>query len=270
LKGVALEGVRVLDIGAMDGLFSILAKRRGAKSVIATDRYDFSNRVAFVQRAIGTEFEYGPGLPIDHIGDHLNQRWGYARPDLTIFSGVLYHMFDPMAGLTRVRGLMPVNGLAIIETVAVVSDEASLLYNDGFWMYGPGTYFTPTTAWLGHVLPFLGLQPIDCRYFAFGYRHDRPLVRIALSCRAVEIPVLSKPEPEYATGPNAWFVEYAKLDFSEFIDVKSLARSGMSDVVYRSSTKLAPDALTTSTSFYGRSELEVDPAAYRLSLSDQF
>src|SRR5207302_9611567 len=38
LRGVDLAGVRALDIGAMEGLMSVLVCRRGARDVIAFDR----------------------------------------------------------------------------------------------------------------------------------------------------------------------------------------------------------------------------------------
>lgn len=274
LKGIDLECTHVLDIGAMEGFFSVLACRRGASAVIATDRFDFSDKVALVKRTLGVDFEYAPGLGLHQVGKFLERSWG-RLPDVALFSGVLYHMFDPLAGLTRVRGLVRLNGLVIVETVAAVSDTASLLYNDTFWVYGPGTYFVPTTAALGSMMSFVGLAPIDCRYFVFRKHDDLPLCRIAVCCRAVDIPVLSDHAPEYAQGQNSWYPDYAKFDFGEFLDLTELDSGVRSAVGYRAETgfptEVAPgENPLQSERFWGRPELQVDARSARLHLNDLY
>ena len=274
LEKIDLECMHVLDIGAMEGFFSVLACRRGASAVIATDRFDFSDRVALVKRTLGVDFEYAPGLGLHQVGKLLERSWG-RLPDVILFSGILYHMFDPLAGLTRVRGLVRLNGLVIVETVAAVSDTASLLYNDTLWMYGPGTYFVPTTAALGSMLSFVGLAPIDCRYFVFSKHDDLPLCRIAVCCRAVDIPVLSDHVPDYARGQYSWYQDYAKFDFCEFIDLAKLDSDVRSAVGYRAETGF-PTGIVDGKSplqrenFWGRPDLLVDEKSARLHLSDLY
>ena len=274
LEKIDLECMHVLDIGAMEGFFSVLACRRGASAVIATDRFDFSDKVALVKRTLGVDFEYAPGLGLHQVGKLLERSWG-RLPDVILFSGILYHMFDPLAGLTRVRGLVRLNGLVIVETVAAVSDTASLLYNDTLWMYGPGTYFVPTTAALGSMLSFVGLAPIDCRYFVFSKHDDLPLCRIAVCCRAVDIPVLSDHVPDYARGQYSWYQDYAKFDFCEFIDLAKLDSDVRSAVGYRAETDF-PTGIVDGKSplqrenFWGRPDLLVDEKSARLHLSDLY
>ncbi len=274
LEKIDIAATHVLDIGAMEGFFSVLACRRGASAVLATDRFDFSDKVALVKRSIGVDFEYAPGIGLHQIPKHLQRCWG-RLPDVVLFSGVLYHMFDPLAGLTRVRGLVRHNGLVIVETVAAVSDTASLLYNDTLWLYGPGTYFVPTTAALGSMLSFVGLAPIDCRYFVFSKHDDLPLCRIAVCCRAVDIPVLSDPAPEYAQGKNSWYQQYARFDFGEFIDLAELDSDVRSTVGYRAETgfptEIAPgENPLQRDNFWEQPDLQVDEDTARLGLNDLY
>ena len=273
LKQVDIEGAYVLDIGAMEGFFSILSCRRRAAAVMATDRYDYRDKVALVQRTLGVEFEYAPGLALNQVHARIQEVWGRLA-DVVILSGVLYHMFDPMGGLVRVRGLVRPNGLVIVETVAAVSDTSRLLWNDPLTIYGPGTYFVPTTAALGSMMPFVGLTPIDCRYFVFGSHEGLPLCRIAVCCRAVGIPALSDPLPLYALGQYAWYADYVKMDFGEFLDLQALGSQDCATVGYRAESGFeAGDGSENplrKENVFERSALEADPKSTRLGLNDVF
>jgi SAM-dependent methyltransferase len=267
LKHVDLSEMRVLDIGAMEGFFSLLASRKGPKSIMSTDRWDFSEKISYLQSALNAKFEYVPGISLDKIPARLLQSWGELS-DCTIFSGVLYHMFDPMGGLARVRGFLRPNGIVVIETAAVCSDEACLVYNDNFWLYDPGTYFVPTTGWLNVVLPFLGFRPIDCRYFEVGTYKDKSVCRIAVCCRAADIPIFSSPPPDYAKGDRSWYIRYAKFDFAEFMDFELVEKQSSSQIKYESPTQTSEEDLLRLDRFYGNPELKVDPTSTRLRLVD--
>jgi hypothetical protein len=116
----------------------------------------------------------------------------------------------------------------------VVSDDSVIHYDDDFSIYGPSTYQIPTTAALGSMLRFVGLEPIDVRYFTFARIEGNRLCRIAVCCRAGKPPVLSNDPPWYATGEHEWYAEYARGDFGEFLDVdEAFGDSGLEAVGYR-------------------------------------
>lgn len=99
-----LTGKSVLDIGAFDGFFSFEAERRGAKRVVAVDRWAPSGwgcRAGFdlAHRVFGSKVE---PLQIDLL-DLTARHAGVF--DIVIFLGVLYHLRDPHAGLERVRAV---------------------------------------------------------------------------------------------------------------------------------------------------------------------
>lgn len=262
LKNVDVSGMSILDIGAMEGLFSILPARRGAARIITTDRLDLSKKIDFVKRALDVKFDYQPNLALAKVRDVVLGKWGQL-PDLTIYSGVLYHTFDPTGDVIRVRGLTRCGGIAIIETVAAISDEAALLYNNDFWIYSPGTYYIPTTGWLASMLPFAGLKPIDCRYFSFGERNGRTLCRIAVACRAVDIPAITKPLPKYATGDTSWYANDAVFDFGQYVDIGQLG--GASSRIDYSATL---DFQLSAIGLAAGGELVVDPNWNSLALTD--
>jgi len=139
----------VLDIGAWDGYFSFEAERRGARRVVALDKYvwslDLANAPAYVSRfkaaghAVG-DFRRIPGYyrpdgfptkagfdtahrilgsRVEHIVDDFATvdlaRLGSF--DVVFYLGGLYHMEDPLAILRRLA--LVTRELAIVETAGI-------------------------------------------------------------------------------------------------------------------------------------------------------
>lgn len=265
-----IKGADVLDIGAMEGFFSILSWRRGAKRIIATDRWDNTDKISIVKHFTGAQFDYAPTTSTLDLRDKVLAKWENLA-DVVIFSGVLYHTLDPTGILIRVRDVAKKNGIVIVETLAIASDEAKLFYNNG-WIYNAGTYYIPTTGWLGFMLPFLGLSPVDCRYFKVeSGKKDLPTIRIALVCRAVDIPAITPPLPNYATGSMAWYANDAKRDFGEYLKIP--LDTSESQVGYKSQTGLTKDASGNSislSSFWKKKDFIVDHSHYKLGLDETF
>lgn len=111
-----LDGKSVLDIGAWDGFFSFEAERRGAKRVLATDRYvwegnTWASKDGFLlaRRVLKSAVE---DMHIDVL-ELSPERVGTF--DVTFFCGVLYHMRHPLLALEKLSSVT--SGVAIIETV---------------------------------------------------------------------------------------------------------------------------------------------------------
>ncbi len=183
-------GTRCLDIGIMEGLVSTLLERRGA-DVVAYDRIYHEERLNLAREALGTKFELigepmrggkepGVGMPLNRLPAALATR-GHAAFDVVVFSGVLYHVYDPLAALSVVRGLVRNGGMVIIETAAKFDAELSLHLN-------AASRFTALSIWLpslgvlDYMLRLVRLQPVEVAYFG-GKRG-----RIAIACRAVTEP----------------------------------------------------------------------------------
>ncbi|HVT94598.1 MAG TPA: DUF1698 domain-containing protein [Bryobacteraceae bacterium] len=140
-----LDGLTVLDVGAYDGFFSFEAERRGAKRVVATDKFCWSL----------TGMGDGRGFDIAHellhsrvekkviaVEDISAETVGVF--DLVLFLGVLYHAPDPLGYLRRVRSVC--KSQLILEThvdaldyprPAMVFYPGSTLNNDPSNHFGP-------------------------------------------------------------------------------------------------------------------------------------
>jgi tRNA (mo5U34)-methyltransferase len=104
----SLEGKSVLDIGAWDGFYSFEAVRRGAARVLATDsfvwRHEAWGRAGFdlARDALGLR---------DRVEDReidvmeLSPEALGGRFDVVLFSGILYHLPDPVGALQRVASV---------------------------------------------------------------------------------------------------------------------------------------------------------------------
>lgn len=183
LRRVTVEGATCLDIGAMDGLFSLLLHRRGAQTVIACDRYNRRAEFEFVCDALDTRMLYLSQVSIAdvrRIAPHL-----IGNPfDLIIFSGVLYHMYDPMNGLALVRSMVRPGGIVIVETNVSRSTEPIAHFNiAGSIVPDPHNYWNVSVALLDYLLRYFRLMPLDCLYHLYP---DGRNMRLCTPCRAVE------------------------------------------------------------------------------------
>lgn len=137
----SFEGKTVLDVGAFDGFFSFEAERRGAKRVLATDSYawseshHWSSKQSFdlAKTALNSKVE-------DMIIDVLEltpERVGMF--DIVLFLGVLYHMKYPLLALERVASVT--REMIVIETLVDLlhySQPAMAFYPDDE-MFGDAT-----------------------------------------------------------------------------------------------------------------------------------
>lgn len=226
LANCEVEGLRCLDIGAMDGLVSVLLTRRGSAHVTAYDRIERTPQIEFVKSCLGVEFAYLKGTPLGTIPD-ITYPLGYAPFDVVVFSGVLYHMFDPLAGLCIARGLVRNGGLFIIETSAILSTEPDdlVMHFNAAGRFFPGTnYWQISLPCLDYLLRFVRLQPLDLRYFKGQDRAGHAQGRICVVCRAT-------PDAQPAGG-DEWMDQMRVWDFNEFLDWSAVQAPHASEVGY--------------------------------------
>jgi tRNA (mo5U34)-methyltransferase len=197
LDRIDLSGMRVLDIGAMEGKFSTLACRRGA-NVTSYDRVNWTDRIRLVQQAYGCQFRYLPGRPF-----HQFVRQHHIASDELfdgiIFSGVLYHTISPSVFLYLVRTLLKVGGILIMETSALHEAEPALFFNARGRFY-PGTnFYQPTTGWLDYYSRLLGFRMIDVEYIdsRSPTPSGRTVQRVATTCILTDCSLI-EPTDEWA------------------------------------------------------------------------
>ncbi|HEY4096725.1 MAG TPA: methyltransferase domain-containing protein [Baekduia sp.] len=104
-------GMRVLDIGARDGLFSFEAERRGATEIVALDNVPPEKTgFAVAKELLGSKAEY----VTDNVYNLSAERFGTF--DLVFFFGVLYHLRHPLLGLDRIWDVCNDGALMYVET----------------------------------------------------------------------------------------------------------------------------------------------------------
>jgi SAM-dependent methyltransferase len=123
-----LEGLRVLDLGCMEGLFSIELARRGGRVVGVEGRESHLARARFAQGALGLDdLEFR----LDDLRDLSAEEYG--RFDLVLALGVLYHLDVPDAFALAHRIAEVCDRVAIIDTHYSLRPVAR-------WRYGGSEY----------------------------------------------------------------------------------------------------------------------------------
>jgi SAM-dependent methyltransferase len=210
LQRADLNGQNCLDIGTMEGLVPILMRRRGARNVTAYDRPSaLTSRIASVKKRFDVEFDFVSGFPLAELPVNLGRR----TFDVIVMSGVLYHLFSPLAGLAIARGLLRNGGLMIVETAAIIADEPAMYWNSASRFKGQ-SYFYPSVACLDYFARFLHMEVIDCTYLEWGTIDGLLIARVAFACRAAtDVP--GDPDDHFIKGSF-----HTEVDLAEHLDWK--------------------------------------------------
>ena len=215
LRNINIAGMDCLDFGTQEAVVPILLKRAGARWVVAYDRFDYTNKINYLAGIYGVDFKYVSGIQARELPARLDSDVGTRLFDLVVFSGVLYHLIDPLGILALVRGFVKTGGLFVIETVVQENPGELLLFNAKGAVYGKGSnYFVPTTGWLDYVLRLLSLRPLHGVYL--GKLSPKTFARLALLCRAEEMPCPLDAADEWMLGRNhrKTFQAEAQVDWS--------------------------------------------------------
>lgn len=187
LRNIQVQNKACIDIGTQEAVVPILLKKSGANMVVGYDRYDLSPKIKMLSKIYQVDFEYIGGIQLQELPNRLDQTTAGRFFDLVVFSGILYHMINPLGLMALVRGLCKVGGLFLIETVAQQHPKELLIFNARGETYGPhSNYFVPTTAWLDYTLRMLGLLPLEAVYLG-GINTENP-IRLAILCRSQNSP----------------------------------------------------------------------------------
>jgi SAM-dependent methyltransferase len=122
--GGSLEGVRVLDLACLEGMYAIELARRGAEVVGIEGREANVEKARFAARALRTDVDFRQG-DVRHIS-----REEYGEFDLVLALGILYHLDAP--DLFDVVGrIADVCRRALIVDTAVGGAGSEPLHHDG-------------------------------------------------------------------------------------------------------------------------------------------
>jgi SAM-dependent methyltransferase len=117
LRSRPLQGLRVLDVGCRDGLFSFEAEQLGAREVIGIDNDLSPGAVEFLIPFFQSKIQM-ESLNLYDLTPHKHGLF-----DVVCFAGVLYHLRYPFWGLRCIREVLKPGGHLIIHTAIYVDDN---------------------------------------------------------------------------------------------------------------------------------------------------
>lgn len=223
LRGLTLEGARVVDVGTMDGLTAFIAKQRGAAQVIATD---MARRDTFdAGRAkLGLDIDYRVPVPILELPAML----GTELADVLVMAGVLYHVLDPLSVMVACRRSVKLGGFAIVETMYLFDEgDARMSFNPadttGRGVDHANVFWRPSRRALEGMFELVGFEVVG------SIAVDG---RIAVLGRAV------RPSELVAQGPRVKLVQRGFMNYKNYreaIDFNALEQDSgpRSTVEYR-------------------------------------
>lgn len=232
LRNVDVNGKDCIDIGTAEAVIPVLLKRAGAKSVVAYDRIDSTKKIETVKEAYQVDFDYIAGISLPDLQTTLSKRGDGGFFDLVVFSGVLYHLINPLGLLALVRSFCRVGGLFLLETRTIHDSEAKLIFNEG-GKFGK-EYFLATTAWLDYALRMVGLEPLHAIYTG-QLRPDRNC-RMAVLCRSHSASIPLDPSDTFMPSQinllfDASLNEAMRYNLKDLLQTKStISVSPFSDV----------------------------------------
>lgn len=204
---VDCSGRKVLDVACADAMMSVIACRRWASDVMAWDRIE-QPAIAILQDKFGL-------YQLTHNWDLQFSNLSKLPPvDIAICSGLLYHVYDPLATILRVRGQVRTGGVLVIETAVWLSPEPMLQWNGGRYYDNPtgGNYWFPSVGLLQEWMSFLRLVPLSAAWID----ESRNVGRFAVACRAVdEVPTDNVWHRHHQQAPRG---DNTELCFREVID----------------------------------------------------
>jgi len=198
-------GSSCLDIGCMEGMFSILLERKGARRVVGYDRANLSDRIRLLTDKGITKLDYRFGFPLSELRTRLDNE----TFDVVIFSGVLYHMVDPLGGLLAARGFLKPGGIMIFESLLHSAQDHVAQFNVAGRLTGGGdNFWLVNTGLIDYLLRMCRLKPIDVYHTNSGTTAGTQ--RVCVVCEAVEKPI-GAPDDE-------WINLDQTNDFVEYLD----------------------------------------------------
>ncbi len=217
LRKCSLQGASCLDLGSMEGLIPVLMSKGGASSVLATDAVDHC-----VQKMDGVKHYYNANFEYESVGlmYDLYKKLPNRSFDLINCSGLLYHVFSPLAVLSGVRPLLKRNGFFIVSTNVILEKGFFMEFdNAGRIQEEANTFWYISVELLDYMLRYLKLAPIDCIYIKHsevnsGRRviFDRPSGYMSVLCQANDDMLASK--------DDQWMAKSAKISW-EYRDLSN-------------------------------------------------
>jgi 2-polyprenyl-3-methyl-5-hydroxy-6-metoxy-1,4-benzoquinol methylase len=111
----SLRGKRVLEIGCWTGGMSLLLSAMGAEVFAIEEVRKYADCVNYMKNAFGLD-----NLTVENRSLYsLAEEKFYDRFDIVLYSGVLYHVTDPVLSLRIIFNSLKDGGICLLETMAM-------------------------------------------------------------------------------------------------------------------------------------------------------
>jgi 2-polyprenyl-3-methyl-5-hydroxy-6-metoxy-1,4-benzoquinol methylase len=178
---LSLAGRRVLDVGCWTGGTSLLLAAMGAEVLAIEEASIYVGALEYLTRSFG----------IRNLTPRALSLYSLSAPeyqdafDVILFSGVIYHLSDPVLGLRLVYNALKDGGVCLVETAANSSGASICTYegphvvtrgSQGATSRGGWNWFVPSRAALVRMMEDVGftevkaIRRIGGRVFAVGRR----------------------------------------------------------------------------------------------------
>jgi 2-polyprenyl-3-methyl-5-hydroxy-6-metoxy-1,4-benzoquinol methylase len=188
-----LDGLRVLDIGCYSGGTSLLMAAMGASVVAVEEVTKYVDCLLYLRDAFGVEKLEPRNLSLyDLTADEFQDAF-----DIVLFSGVLYHLSDPVLGMRISFDAVRPGGRCLLET-AVTRSDARILEYAGKNEAGRGdaaNWFYPSPLVVSEMMDEVGFSdirtfvqrsPVRDRLLGVGTKRAQvDMLRAGLSVRTV-------------------------------------------------------------------------------------
>lgn len=125
VMGFDLSGKKVLDIGCWTGGTSLLLAALGADVFAIEEVRKYADTVKFIKKAFNI-----PNLQISSRSLYsLDTEKFFDQFDYVLYSGVLYHVTDPILSLRIVFNALKDGGVCLLETMAIDRNISSCDYH---------------------------------------------------------------------------------------------------------------------------------------------
>ena len=199
-----LMGKKILDIGVWTGGTSLLFSALGAEVVAVEEVKKYADTVEFLKKAFGLK-----GLKVLNCSLYeLNRDDLYDQFDYVFFSGVIYHVTDPIIALRIVFNCLKDGGTCLLESTAIPDKRRLFGEKDKLVSYeGPGKvwsgakedlsrggwdWFVPSPSAVKQMMIDVGFENIEVgpieetRVMAVGHRTKHcDILRAGLSVRNI-------------------------------------------------------------------------------------
>jgi tRNA (mo5U34)-methyltransferase len=158
-----VEGLTVIDVGCWDGYNSFEAARRGARRVLATDHFAWSEQCWGSPEAFElARAHLAPDVDVLDIDVPDIAEATVGRFDVVLFCGVLYHLRDPLGAIERMSAICTRTIVVETHLDALEADRPTMVfYPDRELADDPTNWWGPNPACVVAMLQSAGFGRVE-------------------------------------------------------------------------------------------------------------